>query len=303
MAAGVCQSWVNQLGLRPVFAADGGGTDDFAERLMDIGGVGGAGRRITGVVIGIVTDNKHPDGAYRVKLKFPWIRSTEAGDKEDFFSAWARISTSMAGAGRGLYLLPEVDDEVLVMFEHGDIRRPIVIGSLWNGVDVPPVGKKAPKNSKDPMGVDLGIKAACVPTADEPKNRARFFMSRSGHLLLFDDADEAKDEKIVLKTKRGHTLVLNDKKGKESIAIYDSSGEEYLYLDEAKKTITLETKDGDINVRCKNGTFTLEAKEIVTKASKTATHDATTKMTSSSKEVVIKGDSKVDIDGGKIELN
>lgn len=270
---------------------------------MDIGGAGGTGRRIYGAVIGIVTDNQHPDGEYRIKVKFPWIRDKEAGDKEDFLSSWARISSLLAGPSRGWYMLPEVDDEVLVMFEHGDIRRPIVVGGLWNGKDLPPVGKEAPKKSTDPMGVDLGIDKACVDTKKNEKNRARFFHSRSGHLLLFDDADEDKDEKIVLKTARGHTLVLNDKDGKESIALYDSTGEEYFHLDEKNKKITIETKKGDIDILCKEGTFTVEAKKIVTKATDTAEHEATNKMTHKSKEVVIKGDSKVDVDGGKIELN
>jgi uncharacterized protein involved in type VI secretion and phage assembly len=271
---------------------------------MDIGSIGSASRRINGVVIGIVVDIEHPDGEYRIKVKFPWIRSADAGDDEDFLSSWARISTAMAGPGRGFYCLPEPDDEVLVMFEHGDVRRPIVIGSLWNGVDLPPVEDEAPEVSTDPMGVDLGIDKACVDTANkDAKNRARFFYSRSGHLLLFDDAEEQKDEKIVIKTKRGHTIVLNDKDGSENIAIYDSTGEEYLYIDEANKKITIETKDGDIDILCKNGTFNVEAKEITTKASKTAEHEATDKMTHKSKEVVVKGDSLIDMDGGKIELN
>ena len=46
----------------------------------------------------------------------------------------------MAGKGRGLFYLPEVGDEVLVAFEHGDIRRPYVIGSLYNGSDKPREG-------------------------------------------------------------------------------------------------------------------------------------------------------------------
>lgn len=269
---------------------------------MDIGGIGGAGRRIYGVVIGVVTDHLHPDGEYRVKVKFPWIRSTDVSDESDFLSTWCRISTTFAGLARGGWFLPEVDDEVLVMFEHGDVRRPIVIGSLWNGVDLPPVGDNAPAVSTDPMGNDLGIDVACVDTK-ETKNRARFFYSRSGHLMLFDDADEDKDEKIVLKTARGHVLVLNDADGTESISLYDSTGEEYLHIDEANKKITIETVDGDIDILCKNGTFNVEAKEITTTATKTATHDATDKMTHSSKEVVIEGSSKVDVDGGKIELN
>ena len=82
---------------------------------MDTGGIGGAGRRIFGVVCGVVVDNHHPTGEYRVKVKFPWIRSTEVGDEEDFISAWARVASPFAGDGRGFYCLPEQDDEVLVI--------------------------------------------------------------------------------------------------------------------------------------------------------------------------------------------
>ena len=235
--------------------------------------LGGGYKRIYGVVVGIVTEHNHDNGEYRVKVKFPWLRDkTDAGDDEDFVSTWARITTLMSGKDRGWWCLPEKDDEVAVMFEHGDPRRPIVLGGLWNGKDTPPVEGigTGPEDSTDPMGQDLNIKTACKDTTDKGgKNRARFFKSRSGHLLLFDDAEEQKDEKIVLKTKRGHTLVLNDADGKESIALYDSNGEEYLHIDEANKKITIETKNGDIDVLCKNGTFNLEAKDIKMKASNT----------------------------------
>jgi phage baseplate assembly protein gpV len=271
---------------------------------MDVGGIGGASRRIYGVVIGIVVDNHHPDGDHRVKVKFPWIRSTDVGDEEDFLSAWARISTLMAGPGRGFRILPEPDDEVLVMFEHGDLRRPIVMGSMWNGVDKAPVNGDAPDESTDPMGVNLGIQDACVDNSDVSKtNRGRFFTSRSGHLMLFDDSWQAGDEKIVFKTNRGHVLVLNDKRGSESVALYDSSGEEFLHFDEVNKKITLESRNGDIDILCKNGTLTIEAEKIVTKAGSTADHEAGSKMSQTAPEVTISGSSKVDIDGGMIELN
>jgi len=87
---------------------------------------------LSGVMVAIVTNNKDPDGMGRVKLKLPWL-------SDDYESDWARIATLMAGPERGVYFLPEVDDEVLIAFEHGDIRRPMVLGCLWNGVDAPPI--------------------------------------------------------------------------------------------------------------------------------------------------------------------
>ena len=271
---------------------------------MDTGGIGGAGRRIFGVVCGVVVNNHHPTGEYRVKVKFPWIRSTDVGDEEDFISAWARVATPFAGGGRGFYCLPEHDDEVLVMFEHGDLRRPYVIGSLWNGQDPPPVNLHSASGSTDPMGLPLGIRGACTDNGDITKtNKARFLTSRSGHLLLFDDGDLAGSEKVVIKTTRGHVLVLNDKRGHESIALYDSSGEEYLHFDEVRQKITLESRNGDIDILCRNGRLNIEAQEINTFASSTATHEATTSMRHSSTEVAIEGSASVDVKGGRIDLN
>src|ERR1700750_2275998 len=84
--------------------------------------------RIYGVVVAVVTNNQDPDGFGRVKVKFPWLSDVDE-------SSWARIAAPMAGKARGIYFLPEVDDEVLVIFEHGDVRSPYVLGALWNCQD------------------------------------------------------------------------------------------------------------------------------------------------------------------------
>jgi phage protein D/phage baseplate assembly protein gpV len=81
------------------------------------------------LVIGLVTNNKDPDSAGRVKVKFPTLDNVE--------SAWARVATPSAGKERGLLMLPVVDEEVVVAFEAGDIRKPVVLGSVFNGKDVP----------------------------------------------------------------------------------------------------------------------------------------------------------------------
>ncbi|HEV8320835.1 MAG TPA: phage baseplate assembly protein V, partial [Myxococcota bacterium] len=85
----------------------------------------------TSVVIGVCTNNKDPEGLGRIKVKFPWLEASEE-------SHWARVCQFMTGGGRGMWIIPEVDDEVLVAFEHGDVHFPYVLGSLWNGVDRPP---------------------------------------------------------------------------------------------------------------------------------------------------------------------
>ncbi len=74
-------------------------------------------------LVGIVTDNKDPKGWSRVKVKFPTLT-------EEHASHWARVVGLGAANSRGFDCLPEVNDEVLVGFEHGDIHRPYVIPLL-----------------------------------------------------------------------------------------------------------------------------------------------------------------------------
>ena len=91
------------------------------------------GPPVYGLVVGQVTDIADPDGMFRVKVSLPWL-------SDDYESWWARVAQPGAGSGRGLAWLPEVGDEVLVAFGHGDVRAPYVIGGLYNGVDTPPLG-------------------------------------------------------------------------------------------------------------------------------------------------------------------
>lgn len=88
--------------------------------------------RVIGVATAIVVDTHDPEGRGRIKVQFPWLRK---GEEE---GVWARVSVPLGGAVNGFFVLPEVDDEVLVAFEHGDVDRPFVIGSVWNGVNPPP---------------------------------------------------------------------------------------------------------------------------------------------------------------------
>ncbi|PYT04739.1 MAG: phage tail protein, partial [Acidobacteria bacterium] len=128
--------------------------------------------RISGVVVGVVTNNQNdPEGLGRVKVKFPWL-----SDEDE--SNWARVAAPTAGKERGFYFLPEVEDEVLVAFEHGDVRFPYIVGSLWNGKDAQPA-----KN-------------------DDGKNNVRVIKSRSGHVVRLTDKDGAEMIEIIDKSEK-----------------------------------------------------------------------------------------------------
>src|SRR5690349_4563849 len=70
-----------------------------------------------GVEIAVVTNVQDPDKVGRVKVKFPRLPNGPESD-------WARVAQPSAGAGRGFYWIPEVNDEVLVAFELGNANRP-----------------------------------------------------------------------------------------------------------------------------------------------------------------------------------
>jgi uncharacterized protein involved in type VI secretion and phage assembly len=135
--------------------------------------------RFYGLALGVVTNNKDPDGLGRVKVKLPWLADNAESD-------WARVVTPMAGNGRGIYVLPEVDDEVLVGFEHGLVEFPYVLGGLWNGKDKPPEANS------------------------DGKNNVRMIRSRSGHVIRLTDTQG--EEKIEIVDKSGaNSIVISTK--------------------------------------------------------------------------------------------
>ncbi|MEQ9363920.1 MAG: phage baseplate assembly protein V [Leptospirales bacterium] len=133
--------------------------------------------KVLGVMVGVVTDNQDPDRLGRVKVRLPRL----TGEEE---SAWARVVTFMAGPDMGAVFIPEVDDEVLVAFEQGDVNLPYVIGSLHNGKD------NAPYANADGL------------------NKERVIKSKSGHVIRLDDTPGL--EKIEIIDKTGDNMITID---------------------------------------------------------------------------------------------
>jgi len=198
--------------------------------------------RIDGVVCGIVTNNEDKKKLGRIKIQFPWLSDKNETD-------WVRISTFMAGAERGSFFLPEKGDEVLVAFEHGDINRPYVIGTLWNEKAKPP------------------------ETNQDGKNNIRKIRSRTGHELIFND--ETNKGQIVIHTKAGHQIILDDSNGKEKIEIKDKTGDNSISIDSAKNSIAISSKtklnikaqsieieaDGEMKIKA-GGTLTIKGSTV-----------------------------------------
>lgn len=171
-------------------------------------------KRISGAMIGIVKSLQDDSGQGKILLQFPHL---PGGPK----SAMAPVAAPLAGKNRGAFFMPEIDDEVLVCFDQGNINHPYIVGFLWNGVDKPP--------------------------ETDPKNR--IFLSPGGNTLRFEDGDNAK--KVILQSSSGHKVVLDDSASANSITI-QTKGNLSVTLSDAQNSITL--SGGGRMITMSNGT-------------------------------------------------
>ena len=140
---------------------------------------------VKGVSIGVVREVDA--AAARVIVDLPWLNPSQK-------SNWAPIATLMSGKGRGAYFMPEVGDEVLVAFEHGDLEHPYVVGFLWNGVDVPPTVER----------------------------RMRVIHSVNGHEIALYDAEESGGDRGFIRIKDAHGNSIELANGRMSITAVGS---------------------------------------------------------------------------------
>ncbi|MFQ5434550.1 MAG: VgrG-related protein, partial [Anaerolineae bacterium] len=191
-------------GLKTNFTVRGSRTGLLAEQMVHES----PQDRFPGVVTAVVTNTDDPQNWGRVKLKFPWM----ADDAE---SDWARVVAPGAGPEAGFAALPDVDDEVLVAFDHGDFSRPYVLGGMWNGQHkLPPAVEGAGSGEKP---------------------QVRTWQSRTGHLIVMHDNS---DNKIEITTAGGHTITMDDAGSKLEIA---TSGGLKITMDDNASKVAVES--------------------------------------------------------------
>jgi phage protein D/phage baseplate assembly protein gpV len=217
----------NEDGYHTTFSITGRQPNTLSH-LLDSGNGHGPGHGLVqGVVTGLVTNLNDPDNLGRVKVKYGWLGKSPDGAEIE--SDWVRIAAPMGGAERGFFYLPEVNDEVLVAFEHGDVHHPYIVGVLWSSTDKPPL----PNNQATKDG----------------KVNQRIIKSRSGHVIILDDTDGQEQ------------IVIRDKTEKNEIVIDSKENTLTVKVD---KDITVEAK-GKINVKSTSDDLTFEGKNMTIK--------------------------------------
>ena len=253
--------------------------------------------KVNSVVIGVVTDIGDPEKLGRVKVKYPWM--PKDGNSE-LDSNWARLAAPGAGKGRGIFFTPEVDDEVLIAFEQGDVNYPYVVGALWNAKDKPPEGQGSI--------LDGGGK----------NTNQRIVRSRSGHVIILDDTKGK--EKIIIEDKTGKNSIVID--SKEKSMVIKSEGDLTLeaggkFIMKSKQDFNLESKakisfaaQTSLDMEGKTGTtvktgqsqLALQAAGADLKGTKVSVQ-GTAQTAIQGAQTSVKGSAMVEIQGALVKIN
>lgn len=216
--------------------------------------------------VAVVKENHDPDGLGRIRAQFNWQSGKE-------MTPWIRVVTSSAAGGRGMYFVPEKDDEVLVDFEQGNPDKPYVSGALFHG--------------------------KAKPTWGQSENNTKALKTRGGNTILLND--ERDKESITITDKKGNSITIDT--AKNSISIHSeqdisissptsiSLSSAFIKLEatdiELHTTNTKVIASTDFTAQSGASTLNLTSKEITTDATTVSikgknTNISATKLTSNS---------------------
>ncbi|MGH9125325.1 MAG: VgrG-related protein [Acidimicrobiales bacterium] len=228
-----------------------------------------------GLVVGEVTNINDPNQAGRVKVRYPGLSSTDE-------SAWARLLAVGGGSSRGTVFIPEVGDEVLVAFEGGDPRQPVVLGGLY--------------------GDKSAIPAWAV---QDGKVTARGITSRLGHVMTLSDGSKPEDQFILLQLAGNQHTFKMSKKPQVDLTVPSGTPVNIT----AGSTKIAFADDGSISIEGLNVTikakekFQVECLNGSVKASAQLALEASTQAGLKGATIQIEGSAMTAVKGGIVQIN
>ncbi|MCA9618717.1 MAG: type VI secretion system tip protein VgrG [Myxococcales bacterium] len=125
------------------------------------------------------------DRGARVKVRFHWDRAAVSGTS--YNTCWIRVMQPWAGAGFGTLFIPRAGSEVVVSFEGGDPDRPLILGAVYNGANVPPAVLPDERTK-------TGIRTCSTPGGDGANEL--WFEDRSGQERIYLHAERDFDQQV-----------------------------------------------------------------------------------------------------------
>jgi len=221
-------------------------------------------------MIAVVTNNNDPDNLGRVKLKFPWFSA-------DLESHWARVAMPGAGKERGFFVLPEVDDEVLVAFLSGDMNYPVVIGGLYSSKSPPPL--------------------TSANAVESGKVVNRMMKTTAGHVIEVKETSSAKS--ITIKDGQNKISVTMDATNKQM-----TSKSEGKYDVESQQDITFESKSAKVTVKATGDIVIQSNANVNIKAAANVSIEGTGQVTvKGSGQVTVQSSGILTLKGSMVQIN
>jgi type VI secretion system secreted protein VgrG len=142
------------------------------------------------VVTGPKGEEIYIDKYGRVKVQFFWDRK---GKKDENTTCFIRVAKPWAGKRWGSIFTPRIGQEVVVSFLEGDPDQPLIIGSVYNGDQMPPYDLPANKTQS-------GVKTRSTLNGTTANFNEIRFEDKKGHEQLYIHAE--KNEDIVVENNK-----------------------------------------------------------------------------------------------------
>lgn len=196
----------------------------------------GVERRFYGKYRGFVVDRDDPESLGRLKVRVPSVLGP------DVVTGWAVPCVPYGGAAnQGFLMIPEVDAQLWIEFEEGDLEFPVWVGTVWSK---PGGDSELPK----PNGAD-GAEEGSV----QAPPTAKIIKTLAGHTLQLED-DDGKDVRLILADGQNENRVVLGKSSltivyKENKITLDDDG---IRVEDANGNKATQSSDGTV-VEDKNG--------------------------------------------------
>lgn len=205
---------------------------------------------VPGFVQGTVVENNNSKFPGMVKVSFTvWEEGSNMIE-------WVRLMSPYTGKQYGTYLVPEIDETVLIGFIGGNLKKPVLMGSLYPADSAMLKDQFHEKNVNKVLHTKGGVKLA----VDDTQNKQSITVTTPKETVL-----QLNDDK--------NTVTVSDKGGKNKILMELDTGAITIV---SEKSLTLKTGKASIEMNGQSGAVTINSNQFTVKANQSITMEGKT---------------------------